>query len=452
MTRTGPGASSPFWSKGGERVYYRSGGGLWSVAAAGGQPQQVGTGVGSSHISRDGNLLVYARSEKGIFTMYAESPPGSQPKKVPVTLAISGGPYLRISPDARKIGIWANGHGGHEFHVVTYPEGDHRLALAAVTMLRGQSFLYFDWMPDSRHIVFSGGRTRTGRDHLVLADTVTGIMRPVTNGIDMEGDPSVSPDGASIAFASRKIDDDIVAVPFDGSPVRPLLATSRNEHCASWSPVRPQYLYTRERAGAEEIWLHNEEDGTERPVVTTGSFTSGETGRISEPVFAPDGRRLAFLRAQESSTVWVVGLAGGTPVQVAQGVYPTWSADGEWLAYVVSSKEGPRLGKVPAGSSALPVILGPVGRNSFRPQWSPAGDWMAWSDPVGKLLLVRPDGTQTVELGDARRLNTPGWSRDGSILYVPELTADRKLLLRSFDVHTRQERRPIDFGSFPRFP
>jgi hypothetical protein len=145
----------------------------------------------------------------------------------------------------------------------------------------------------------------------------------------------------------------------------------------------------------------------------------------------------------------VVGLAGGTPVQVAEGVYPTWSPDGEWLALVVSTKEGPRLGKVPSGGGKPPVLIGPLGRYSFRPQWSPAGDWIVWSDKGGELLLVRPDGNQTVELASATRVNTPGWSKDGSILYVPELTPERKLLLRSFDVRKRQERRPIDFGSFP---
>lgn len=95
------------------------------------------------------------------------------------------------------------------------------------------------------------------------ADTGSGELRSLTAGTNMEAAPSLSPDGTRVAFGSRHLDDDIIELPLDGSGTKALLATSRNEHCVSWSPARPQFLFRKEREGTEEVWLRSVDEGWE---------------------------------------------------------------------------------------------------------------------------------------------------------------------------------------------
>jgi Tol biopolymer transport system component len=56
--------------------------------------------------------------------------------------------------------------------------------------------------------------------------------------------------------------------------------------------------------------------------------TSGD----SQPVWSPDGRRIAFVR---NNQIWTMNANGTaqTRVTVAGGEHPTWSPDGKWLAF-----------------------------------------------------------------------------------------------------------------------
>jgi Tol biopolymer transport system component len=310
LTKGESDCSAPFWSPGGDRIYYLCDRSLWRVGAAGGAPEKAVDNVAAACLSPDGRTLLYCRSREGKLVYWTESPPGAKP------------------------GEW------------------------------------------------NGPSLSTSRVYLRF-----------------------SPDGTRVAFASRHMHDDIVELPLDGSAVRGLLATSRNEHCASWSPSRRQFLFSKERAGSEEIWLRNVEEGWERPVVTAALFPPGTTRRVSEPEFSPDGLRAVFLRAAEGGNgAYVAAIAGGPPVFATGGTYPTWSPDGNWIA---------------------------------------------WRSLKGDLVLVRPDDSATVVLGNLPRVSTAGFSRDGSTLYGLEFTSDRRLSLRVFDVRTRKERPAIQFGSFP---
>ena len=265
----------------------------------------------------------------------------------------------------------------------------------------------------------------------------------------MEAAPSLSPDGTRIAFGSRHLDDDIIELPLDGSGTKALLATSRNEHCVSWSPAHPQFLFTKEREGTEEVWLRSVDEGWERPIVYAAMFTSGATRRVTEPAFSPDSRRLAFMR--DPGGTYVASIAGGPAVAVTEGIYPTWSPDGNWIAVRRNTPGGVRLVKARPGGDPGGTVIGPPAGASpggFRPTWSPTGDWISWCNIEGDLILVRPDGGETVTLARLPRVSTVGWSKDGSKAYGLDFSRDRRLTLRVFDVRTRRQLAPIDYGVF----
>ena len=142
--------------------------------------------------------------------------------------------------------------------------------------------------------------------HLWLLDSENGAQTPVTTGAGEENAPAVSPDGTRIAYASQDTNFDLIQVPIDGTPVRSLLATSRNEQEPGWSPKRPEYAFVTDRSGQWEIWLRSLDGSWERRLVSGADFSDERTHTFRLPTFSPDGEKIAFERVTNSgATIWV---------------------------------------------------------------------------------------------------------------------------------------------------
>jgi len=64
-----------------------------------------------------------------------------------------------------------------------------------------------------------------GTNRLLLADIAAGTLSPLTGGINDEVTPSVTRDGARIAFVSRRSGLDLIQIPIDGGAPEPLVAS-----------------------------------------------------------------------------------------------------------------------------------------------------------------------------------------------------------------------------------
>src|ERR1019366_5246924 len=93
---------------------------------------------------------------------------------------------------------------------------------------------------------------------------------------------------------------------------------------------------------------------------------------------------------------------------------PTWSPDGEWLAFRSSSGGEGRLLKVRVGSAGPVEEVAASCLNNIMPEWSPTGEWIASSDAGCQTILVSPDGKTTRSLGGT---GVVAWARDGKTLY-----------------------------------
>jgi len=140
------------------------------------------------------------------------------------------------------------------------------------------------------------------------------------------------------------------------------------------------------------------------------AFAGGAVRYISEgdePLVAPDGRRVVFIK---SGQVWTAGLdtaavggGAGAAGAAAKNLFTTrgnvgslqWSPDGKRLLFVVGRGDHSIIGIYTSGSSELKWVAPSFGRNE-SPQWSPDGSRIVFVRRAGSggapdsLLVNRP--------------------------------------------------------------
>jgi Tol biopolymer transport system component len=317
----------------------------------------------------------------------------------------------------------------------------------------------FGWMRDGRHFVFSAELTGTPGLHLYAAAIDTGAVRALTPGTGMESSPSVSPDGKRIAFVAGGRNVDLIESALDGGPTHALLATSRDEQLPSWSSNGGQYAYASNANGAFELWVRAPAEGWSRPIVTAEQDGLPPSFQLRNPRFSPDNSRVVYEVWGPEHSIWISPVGGGRPLRRSEASDadahgPSWSPDGNQIAYTRTAKEGGgswSLVRAPVGGGASAVVLDGV--FSMVTDWtrsrsgdSRSGEWIAFSNRDG-VQIVSPDGTKKKTL---LKIDSPGFgfSRDGALLYVLRPGAARwELAAIDVETGTTKKTTPLDIAS-----
>jgi Tol biopolymer transport system component/DNA-binding winged helix-turn-helix (wHTH) protein len=200
----------------------------------------------------------------------------------------------------------------------------------------------------------------------------------LTDAAGEETAPSLAPDGASFAYASR--------------------------HRGSWD------IYVR-RVGGQ----------------TTIPVAASPERHESWPAFSPDGQRIAFSESDNDGGIFVVGATGESVKRLTDfGFNPTWSPTGDRIAFAAEELGNPHARAGPV--SALWVVDargGPPTKlyngDAMQPSWSPSGARIAfWQAVDGQrdLATIQVDRrVATKLLHDAPLDWSPTWSPDGKHLY-----------------------------------
>ena len=235
-----------------------------------------------------------------------------------------------------------------------------------------------------------------------------GVAVPLRSGVlDLGGAaPALAPDGATLA----------IAMPFVSLVNAPCVHVSSS--CTAVSRPIPRVRgvrYALHGLGGQTLPA----DSAVRfdNAVLRGDEVSSSTFHVTiDPVervfseegrmpfrasWSPDGRQLVvssglMLLTWTPATRGLVVIAGSD-----EGVYPAWSPDGQWIAYTA------------------------LNRGALR-QWTcqyyfaervPAcfAFWREWTGRGGVTVIMRPDGSGRIELGEGM---APAWSPDARSLYV----------------------------------
>jgi hypothetical protein len=205
------------------------------------------------------------------------------------------------------------------------------------------------------------------------------------------------------------------------------------------------------RSGVQEIWLRNRSDGSERLIVSERQF--GKAEWLFDCAISPEGTRVAYRAHQERKiAIWISPLSGDAPVQLWDDPSgspqrgPSWSPDGNWIAYYGSHGGKPAILKMRVGGGGPPEFVAAMAR-SFPPRWSPLEDWIAFRDG-DTLRIVRADGTQNRVVSE-RTWEIYGWAKDGAALYGIARGANRRLVLGKIDIKNGNEVELVDLGPIP---
>jgi len=453
----------PMWSAEGNRIFFSGGrpAGLWSVGVAGGEPREVfpGLSVAAADLSKDGKSFalwrVIRQGEKTSASLWISSPAGAPPHQYqPAPFEVDAGytgTLIRFSPDGAHIGLSIYTSADSSFWLLPWPEG-HSAPRRLFSKRTLPNAPRFDWMPDSRHLLMAM------EGSLWLGDSRTDTLERVTASAT-EGDdtPAVSPDGQRIAFTTGNSDYDIVSIPLDGSPPRPILATARDESSPSWS-MSGRMAFITNRSGQDEVWLRDAQGDFERPIVTQSDFPDDKTLAIYNAAISPDGRRIAYDRQTSKvlDALWISPSSGGRPAPVpTPGSVPaglSWSPDGNSLAFTGGS-DGLQIGIMQIGSDRGPNFLGVA--CGAAPAWSPDGHWIACAvRNESAIVLISPDGKQSRKIPSPARTGAQQfvtvWSLDSSTIYVASSLSD-PARLDAIDVRTGAARKIADLGSSVNF-
>jgi len=342
---------------------------LWLIDIASKETRQLTNGSTKSYESPewlpDGNYVVAAMAEN---------------------MAVRG--------DARNPKLWMwHVDGGTGVQIIKEP-GSRRITGPTPT-------------PDGRHIWFAQ-RTNLWQYNAIFPqyqlgvyDRETGEQYTRSSRYGSAFRPTVSPDGAWLVYGTRHEEHTGLRLRELATGEERWLAypvTRDDQESVASSDVLPGMSFTPDSTEVVvsyggKIWRVPIAEGSDPIAVPFRVQTELQIGpelafkypvsndrrftvrQIRDAVPSPDGSQVAFAALDR---LYVVSLPDGEPRRLTSleviEAQPTWSPDGEWVAFVTWAPDGGQLYKTRVDGSEPPTQLTTTSAIYQNPAWSPAGD------------------------------------------------------------------------------
>lgn len=264
------------------------------------------------------------------------------------------------------------------------------------------------------------------------ADFNAATLTQVTSSQEVEAFPSFSSDGKRLAFTREAGGHRQLFTRDLASGEDKQITKDDFDHIQpTWSPNGRTLLYVRAREQSRAL------EPAEVFGVFTGAdvwqldLTSGRTQKLIDdaynPVFSPDGKRIAYDASYGGPRrIWIADAAGRNPRQVTTDaseavvhILPRWSTDGRLLAFQNIEKTKLDIRVVDVASGNINKITDDLVRDA-DPVWLP-GRELLFSSPRGGgwnlwRVSVNPDGSA----GGAPRQITTGAGEDLQATAAPD--------------------------------
>lgn len=259
-------------------------------------------------------------------------------------------------------------------------------------------------------------------------------------------DPDVSRDGKTIVFAStqHRATADLYLKSTDGRTITQITGDPSNDLMPRFSPDGTRIAFASDRAGNWDIYVMPATGG--KPI----QITSGSAHEL-HPSWSPDGTEIVFCRLGESSGLWEMWVTGVNNPGVARflgnGLFPEWCpvsgtgiAGADRIAFQKSRERGDRA----FGIWVMDYKSGEAGNSTelaslttaacINPSWSPDGQWLAyatvpnpsqWSADCrpawAELWMVDASGNNRTALTGGHFVNLmPTWGPQNRLFFISD--------------------------------
>ncbi len=246
-------------------------------------------------------------------------------------------------------------------------------------------------------------------------------QHPITQLGTISISPRVSPDNGRLAFSSLGNDGFQIRM-FSlllGRMVNFPSAGGGTNLSPAWAPSGKELAYSSSRTGDPEIWISDVNGGLSRRIT---SFRGPDVS----PVFNPrSGSQIAWISARSTGLpqLYIMDTDGSAVTRLTDGGYassPSWSPNGQFLAFAWDRKYGPG---APGGRDIYVMEIATkrwiqlthdIGPCDF-PSWSPDGRHIVFANAADgkdahmKIWTMLADGTQRRAL-TGPGADMPNWS------------------------------------------
>jgi len=443
LTETPAGASDgdPVWSPDGKSIYFFRRGeasGIYIAPAEGGAAREVlATSLGDRRLRRarfdvspDGRTVAYPDEIPGqqtiaLFLLDLNTMQTRQITNPPLASEGDGDPAF--SHDGKSLAFRRDTLDLQQVYVMTSGGGEARLL---TFNLIAHAIDGLAWTPNDREIIFGGKQLRR------VSVTERG---PAIANVSYVPGPSVFPaiHGNWLAYVQAATNANIWKLELR-DPVHvarepsKLIASTRQQAAASYSPDGSRIVFQSDRSGDWEIWICERDGSNAEQLTHFGGVLAGS------PRWSPDGRQIAFdSRANGTSQIYVVSVNGGEPRRLTDAAtgaaVASWSRDGRWIYYSTVRGGASNLWKVPSEGGAAQPVTRDIGVYAVE---SPDGRYLYFSrSPLDPTIWRVPVGGGAEELvpGAPKPSDPSHWAVVAAGLYIIDGNGD----LRFYRFDTR---------------